>query len=59
MKKEYFAPEIEAIILPNLMQTMPVSKGGDPVDDPNKVESQRFWGGSIFDDTDEEEETFF
>lgn len=38
-----------------------VSKGGDPVDDPNKVESQRFWGGSIFDDTDEDEEdkTFF
>ena len=32
-----------------------VSQGGDPVDDPTKVESQKFWGGSIFDDTEEDD----
>ena len=33
-----------------------VSKGGTPVTDPSLVESKKFWGTSIFDDDEEEEE---
>ena len=44
------------------LETLPlmisVDKGGTPVDDPTKVESQRFWGGSLFDDTEEDEEDY-
>ena len=57
MKKTYLAPTIESFKAPQLM--ISVSPGGTPVDDPNLVESKKFWGGSIFDEESEEEETTF
>lgn len=48
MKKEYIAPALMQYKTEPLM--ISVSKGGDPVDDPNKVESRRFWGTTILDD---------
>ena len=54
MKKTYLAPTIESFKAPQLM--ISVSPGGTPVEDPDLVESKQFWGGSIIDDVEPEEE---
>ena len=54
MKKEYIAPVLMQYKTAPLM--ISVSKGGEPVTDPSLVESKKFWGTSIFDDDEEEED---
>ena len=54
MKKKYLAPAMMQYKTAPLM--ISVSKGGTPVTDPSLVESKKFWGTSIFDDDEEEEE---
>jgi len=54
MKKKYLAPAMMQYKTAPLM--ISVSKGGEPVTDPSLVESKKFWGTSIFDDEEEEEE---
>ena len=54
MKKTYLAPAMMQYKTAPLM--ISVSKGGEPVTDPSLVESKKFWGTSIFDDEEEEEE---
>ncbi|MBQ7741610.1 MAG: hypothetical protein IJT90_01610 [Bacteroidaceae bacterium] len=57
MKKHYIAPACESLALPtgrlfNTTGSMPVSN--ETADEGGW--SKKFWGGSIFDDTDEETE---
>ena len=54
MKKEYFAPALTDIRL-NCSSFVAISGGGKG-SEGDDAESRRFWGGSIFDDTDEDEE---
>ena len=54
MKKKYLAPAMMQYKTAPLM--ISVSKGGEPVTDPSLVESKKFWGTSIFDDEEEEED---
>ncbi|MBQ7742269.1 MAG: hypothetical protein IJT90_05035 [Bacteroidaceae bacterium] len=54
MKKTYIKPISEAITLPNLMQTMPVS-GGSSTSGNEGGWSNRFWGNV---EDDEEEKDF-
>ena len=54
MKKTYLAPTIHSYVAPQLL--ISISKGGPPVTDPTLVESKKFWGSSLFDDDEEEDE---
>ena len=57
MKKKYLAPAMMQYKTAPLM--ISVSKGGEPVTDPSLVESKKFWGTSIFDEEEEDEEEDF
>ena len=54
MKKTYLAPTIHSYEAPQLL--ISISKGGTPVTDPTLVESKQFWGSSLLDDVEEEDE---
>ena len=57
MKKTYIKPISETIALPNLMQSLPVSGGsGSSTSGDSGGWSKQFWGSSVFEDTDEDEE---
>ena len=56
MKKTYLAPTIHSYEAPQLL--ISISKGGTPVTDPTLVEYKKFWGSSLFDDDEEEDEDF-
>lgn len=57
MKKAYIKPICEAIALPNLMQTLPVSGGsGSQTSGDSGGWSKKFWGTTILDDEEELEE---
>ena len=54
MKKKYLAPAMMQYKTAPLM--ISVSKGGEPVTDPSLVESKKFWGTSVFEDDEKEED---
>ena len=54
MKKTYSAPTLEDIRL--ACSSFLMLSGGGKGSEGDDAESRRFWGGSIFNDTDEDEE---
>lgn len=60
MKKTYIIPYVEIVSLSHPLMTTALSGGTG--DNPAEAQSQKFWGGSVFDDdedTDAEDNAVF
>ena len=51
MKKTYIIPYVEIVSLSHPLMTTALSGGTG--DNPTEAQSQKFWGGSVFDDDED------
>jgi len=51
MKKTYIIPYVEIVNLSHPLMTTALSGGTG--DNPTEAQSQKFWGGSVFDDDED------
>lgn len=51
MKRAYIIPYVEIVSLSHPLMTTALSEGTG--DNPAEAQSQKFWGGSVFDDDED------